>query len=278
MVHHHVIFPVGIQAATLANEIKAPLVVTEHWTIYNRRVRHDQPVGLKWISKRTLAQAKWICPVSQDLTATMQEYGLEGKYQVVPNVVDTEAFRMGEPSAGFHFLHISSLDDRHKNISGILHAWSEVFEKIPGSVLHIGGDGPYEHWSDVAARLGIPSTTIEFFGECTPAQVAERMAKAHCLVLFSRFENLPVVIVEAMAAGLPVISSHVGGIAEHLPQERGMLVRSESEDELQAALLAMPALWSTYDRSAIRAYALEHFSTKAVARAYDNVYRNAVSR
>ena len=276
VVHHHVTFPIGIQAAVLADEIKAPLVVTEHWTIYNKQVRRDQPIGLKRLSMRVLAQAKVICPVSEDLAATMQAYGLAGNYQVIPNVVDTEAFQIGTPANGFHFLHISSLDDRHKNISGILLAWTEVCSKIPGAVLHIGGDGPHLHWSDVVMRMGIPAESIEFFGECSVAEVAQRMRQAHCLVMFSRFENLPVVIVEAMAAGLPVITSDVGGISEHVHKERGMLVQSEREDELQAALLSMPALWSTYDRQRIRAYAQKHFSRESVARQYDAVYRAAI--
>lgn len=272
VVHHHVIFPKGAWAAQLAQQWNVPLVVTEHWTIYNTAVRRDQPWGLKWVSKRTTKSAARICPVSHDLANTMQAYGLAGEYTVVPNVVDTGLFKIGQPAPGFHFLHISSLEDRHKNISGMLRAWSKVYEKIPGAVLHIGGDGPYRQWQQTAADMGIPATSIAFFGECSPAEVATRMAEAHCLVMFSRFENLPVVIVEAMASGLPVISSRVGGIAEHLERERGMLVQSENEEELQAAFVAMHRLWGDYHRFDIRRYAEAQFSRAAVAAQYDAVY------
>lgn len=271
-IHHHVLFPAGWLAARLAQRWQVPLVITEHWTIYQTAIRNDQPRGLKVLSKWATRQAACICPVSEDLAQTMRAYGLSGRYCVVPNVVDTAQFRIGEPAPGFHFLHISSLEDRHKNIQGMLRAWAKVCEKLPGAVLHIGGDGPFGHWHQTAKEMGIPERSVAFFGECTPQEVAQRMAQAHCLVMFSRFENLPVVIVEALASGLPVISSKVGGIAEHVERERGMLVQSENEEELQAAFLAMHAMWGDFNRFDIRRYAQARFSREAVSEAYDAVY------
>jgi L-malate glycosyltransferase len=273
LIHHHVIYPAGIWAARLAHRWQLPLVVTEHWTIYNRQLRQDQPFWLRSISKYVAQRAAMICPVSLDLQQTMVNYGLKSNYQVIPNVVDGDLFQIGEPEAGFHFLHISSLEDRHKNIQGILRTWRSVIDKLPNAVLHIGGDGPHLMWSAYATELGIASHQIYFFGECSAEEVAHRMATAHCFLMFSRFENLPVVIVEAMASGLPVISSHVGGISEHINAQRGMLVKSEDESQLAAALVGMVALWPRYNRYEIRRYALEHFSKAAIAKKYSHTYQ-----
>jgi glycosyltransferase involved in cell wall biosynthesis len=278
LIHHHVIYPTGIWSARLARKWQVPLVVTEHWTIYNRQLRQDQPFWLRVISKYVAKHAAMICPVSLDLQQTMHNYGLKSNYQVIPNVVDTDLFRIGEPEAGFHFLHISSLEDRHKNITGILRTWRQVLDKLPQAVLHIGGDGPHLLWSAFAADLGIASHQIDFFGECSAEEVAQRMSKAHCFMMFSRFENLPVVIVEAMASGLPVISSHVGGISEHLNAQRGMLVDSEDEGQLAAALVGMVALWPHYNRFDIRRYAVEHFSKEAIAKKYSATYQAVLAR
>jgi glycosyltransferase involved in cell wall biosynthesis len=267
-----------LRAARLARKWQVPLVVTEHWTIYNRQLRQDQPFWLRVISKYVAKHAAMICPVSLDLQQTMHNYGLKSNYQVIPNVVDTDLFRIGEPEAGFHFLHISSLEDRHKNITGILRTWRQVLDKLPQAVLHIGGDGPHLLWSAFAADLGIASHQIDFFGECSAEEVAQRMSKAHCFMMFSRFENLPVVIVEAMASGLPVISSHVGGISEHLNAQRGMLVDSEDEGQLAAALVGMVALWPHYNRFDIRRYAVEHFSKEAIAKKYSATYQAVLAR
>lgn len=278
IVHHHVIYPIGILAASLAQEIHVPLVVTEHWTIYNKKVRSDQPKWLKWASKRVAAKASVICPVSVDLADTMMQFGLPSNYHVIPNVVDTAAFKIDQPAPGFHFLHISSLDERHKNISGILRAWAIVSRKMPDAKLHVGGDGPFEFWRSQAKAMDISDESIVFFGECTSQEVALRMNLAHCFVMFSRFENLPVVIVEAMSAGLPIISSQVGGIAEHVTKERGMLVRSEQEDELVAAMFAMRALWPDYNRFEIRQYAIKHFGQEAISCEYDGVYKRVLEK
>ena len=99
------------------------------------------------------------------------------------------------------------------------------------------------------------------------------MKQADGLVLFSRKENFPCVIAEAWASGIPVISTDVGGIAEHMDDSRGMLVKSGDENALAEAIVNLKKDW---DKDAIRKYAVDHFSVDAVARQYDEAYRIAL--
>ena len=274
VVHHNVLWPHSWQPRWLKSKFNLPYLVTEHWTGYdpvNASKRHSL---LLWMSKFGARKASFICPVTLDLQQKMVDFGIHGNYQVVPNVVDTRLFSLAKPNNDFvRFLHVSSLIDGHKNIGGILRVWKKISDQLPTVHLTLGGDGPVEHWQYYADSLGIRSDSIDFFGETTWEGVAQKMESSHALLLFSNYENLPCVIVEALACGLPVISTRVGGISEHISSERGILVERGDEDALQRSIETMANNIHTYDKSALRNYALERFSNEAVAAEFEKLYR-----
>lgn len=88
--------------------------------------------------------------------------------------------------------------------------------------LRLVGDGPLlEETKALASRLGIKDR-VEFSG--TRTDVAALLAQSDVFVLSSRFEGLPISILEAMRAGLPVVASDVGGVSELVDAETGILV------------------------------------------------------
>ena len=70
-----------------------------------------------------------------------------------------------------------------------------------------------------------------------------------------------------------MISTDVGGIAEHMDDSRGMLVKSGDENALADAIVGIKKDW---DKDAIRKYAVDNFSVDAVAKKYDEAYRIAL--
>lgn len=274
-VHHNVLWPHGWQPRWLHSKFKLPYIVTEHWTGYDPvNVGKRSPL-LAWMSKFGARKASFLCPVTLDLQQKMIDFGIHGNYRVVPNVVDTRLFSLAQPESDrVRFLHVSSLVDGHKNISGILRVWKKISDRLTAVHLTIGGDGPIEHWKQQAINLGIRPDSIDYFGETTWEGVAQKMESSHALLLFSNYENLPCVIVEALACGLPVISTRVGGISEHILAERGILVERGDENGLEHAIETMANNIHTYDKSALRNYALERFSNEAVAEAFEEVYRS----
>src|SRR4029079_10891945 len=98
------------------------------------------------------------------------------------------------------------------------------------------GDGPLGPVLREKVRAAGLDAHVSFEG--TVSQPEHLLARADLFVLSSLSEGLPVVILEAMAAGLPVISTRVGGVPEVLTPEAGWLCEPGRTDSLVAAILA----------------------------------------
>ena len=289
LVHLHVAFPAGRAARMLSERWGVPLVITEHWTAY-----HDSqyiPLWRRISMRRTAAHAASFCPVTDQLGEKMREFKMlnhsgTSVYTTVPNVVDTKMFKITSESRNksevLQILHVSSLDESQKNITGILHTLAHLKSSKPEFKFHanfVGGNDS-EKLSKLrkyAASLGLTEQCITFSGTLSNEAVAKCLQSVDVLVLFSRNENFPCVISEAWASGVPVISTDVGGISEHLVNDsgRGILIKSEDEAGLKEAILSIDNS-TNFKSEEIRKYATEHFSMEAVSKAFDNVYREAL--
>jgi len=283
VVHLHVAYPAGKAARTLARRWGIPLVVTEHWTAYHEEQRNTLPFWRRWSMRQTLKQAQLICPVSEDLARSIQNFGAASRFCVVPNVVDTELFQPETAPAHsaehpFQWLHISSLSDEQKNISGMIRAIQKLRQQTAANEtfeVQIVGDGNPEPHQALVDALDLQDC-ITVHGEVSLEEVAEKMRTADALLLFSRYENFPCVIPEAWASGIPVLSTDVGGIREHLTEDRGELIESEDEAALAKSMLHWMQSPNTFNQEDLRTHAMKHFSMAAVGKAYSDVYREAV--
>lgn len=280
LIHLHVAYPAGRAARMLARRWRVPLVLTEHWTAYHSEQRADLPLWRRLSMRKTGRSAAVVCPVSEDLASSMRAFGIDGRFTVVPNVVNTELFHPVETApkgTTFHVLHISSLRDDQKNISGLLRGVKAALDRCDTLRVSIIGDGDPEPHRAYARELGLDER-VEIAGEITLDEVAERMRASDALLLFSRYENFPCVIPEAWASGIPVISTDVGGIREHLTPERGALIASEDETALGDTLCDWATKGAPSEATHLRQHAESVFSTAAVARAYAAVYTEAITR
>jgi L-malate glycosyltransferase len=104
--------------------------------------------------------------------------------------------------------------------------------------------------------------------------LAERMRRADLFVLASRYENNPCVVLEALASGLPVVATRVGGVAEIVDRESGRLAEPLDPPGFAAAL--EDALGNDFDREAIAARARARFGRTAIANELAGVYGDLV--
>ena len=125
---------------------------------------------------------------------------------------------------------------------------------------------------------GLLNKNILIKPELPYSDVAKQMQESSALLLFSRFENLPCVLLEALCCGLPVISSDVGGIPEVITHKNGILVKSDDVDGLVNAMKSMIDNYSKFDREAIANDASRKFSYEVVAEKYLQVYKSLIEK
>ena len=129
---------------------------------------------------------------------------------------------------------------------------------------------------DLAPTITCDAVKDNKKGEKTPAEVCRAMQESHLFVLFSRYENAPVVLSECQAVGLPVVASRVGGIPEIVNAETGMLVPSEDEQTLAKTIDTMLDALPRYSAETIRRYG-EQYSQESVGKYLLKLYESVLS-
>ena len=220
-------------ARTLLRKEHIPFIIVEHWSGY--LPQNGQFMRQNWFKRRfyrrVAREASMILTVSHPLQQAMRDCGFEAKkWGTIDNVVDDFFYRQKTASLKDKrqktktLLHVSCFDEKAKNVKGLLRAAKMLSEKRKDWRLRLVGTGiDYQEVRAYAQSLDIPEGLLEWTGELTPLQVADEMHRADALVLSSRYETYGVVLAEAVAAGLPILSTPVG-IAEELadlivPQE-----------------------------------------------------------
>lgn len=274
LIHLHVAHPLGKVALLWHKRYGYPYILTEHWTIYQPQNKDILVGKLKKGIIRTANHASLIMPVSLDLQHCMEGHGVQNRFKVVYNSVDTNLFLPGRPlqAARKRMLHISTLRDEAKNFSGILRTVERLRQQRDDFELHVIHDYDAAGFKDFVQAHHLEDCVF-FHGKKASAEVAQAYRESDFLVLFSNFENLPCVITEAFASGIPVLSTAVGGIPEIITPERGILIPAGDEEALLQGMSGLLDHCREYNRDAIRNYALRTFAAPKIGRQIFDEYK-----
>lgn len=273
LIHANIVQNSMLFATYLRSRLGIPFVVSEHWSGLQKRNRHLLSKSKLAIAKFIANRAEYMIPVSTMLKNELQEAGIGKRFEVVENVVDTSLFKVKENNLDepFIFLHLSNLVSL-KNPQRIIKAAVRLREEFQNFELHIGGDGNIDKlntWIEEADAKQF----IKSFGEQTLSQVAEKMRKSTCFVLFSDYENLPCVLLESMSSGTPVISTNVGGVSEILKPEFGALINQTDEELYQAMKSALEGNLTSASSNLLHQHIEENYSKTKIAEKFDVIYR-----
>lgn len=235
----------GLLALWLKLRYRVPYIIVEHWSGYlNENFAFRG--GWHGALMRTIAKhAEGILPVSQKLEDAMKSCGIQNSHwQRIHNVVDdfffhpiTQLSIPPKPTNKYRLLHVSCFDEKAKNIQGLLRAARAVANQRQDFELVVVGTGiDYQVDRSYADKLDFPPEMLHFTGEQTPYEVAQWMQESDAFVLFSRYETYAVVLAEAVATGLPIISTSTAGIASELPDGCGVTIENENEEQLAVAI------------------------------------------
>ncbi len=283
IIHVNVLTRLGILALLYKVFTGKPYVITEHWTRYLPTTDTYHGFLRKILTKIVVRNASAVLPVTLNLQKAMESRGLKNRnYHVIPNVVDTEKFTPVERPGKNEkktIVHVSCFEDKQKNISGLLRVLKKLSELRQDWVCQMVGDGiHFDSLKKYAVDIELKEPFVIFNGLKEGEQLVNLMSTADFQVMFSRYENLPVVILESYSCGVPVLSTNVGGIYEHMNDDLGLLIPSEDEPALFEKLNYMLDNIEKFESQTIRKYAVEHFSKEVIGKQLYEVYRQIAEK
>jgi glycosyltransferase involved in cell wall biosynthesis len=227
VVYAHFLVPTGLIAALAG---RAPLVVTAH----GRDVRNVGSFpGIRAATRFVVRRAAAVVAVSEYLRTELEAKVPEAreKTHVVSSGVDLERFAPSEPPGKpTRFLCIGALTER-KNVVGLARA----FARLGVGELTFVGDGPLR--AELAGR-----DRVRLAGRVSHDAIPTRIAAAHVVCQPSYIEPLGQALLEAMACGRSVVATRIGGPAEFVTPEAGVLVDPADEASIAAGLERAAAL------------------------------------
>jgi len=230
VVYAHFLVPAGL-AGALAS--RAPLVVTAH----GQDVANvGERLGIASATRYVVRRAAAVISVSDWLRRRLEERipDARGKVEVVDSGVDLDRFRPSPaPEGPPAFLCVGSLTNR-KNVLRLAGA----FEGLGEGTLTFVGDGPLR--AQLEGRSG-----IELVGTVAYDEIPRRLAAARVVCGPSLVEPFGQALLEALAAGRPVVATREGGPPEFVPEDGGVLVDPLDEQSIldglrRAATLPCP--------------------------------------
>jgi len=274
LIDAHFAYPDGEAATRLGRWLELPVTITLRGT----EVPHSKIPALRPRLARTLEAAAYVFSVSDSLRRLAIELGVPTeKTEVVGNGVDTERFhpvgrtaarsRYGIPDNAQVLVSVGALVER-KGMHRVIDCLPALLKHHPKlHYLIVGGGSPEgdnrAELSAQVARLGLAGH-VHFLGALPPDEVKWPLSASDVFVLATRNEGWANVFLEAMACGLPVVTTDVGGNAEVVCRdELGSIVPFGDTAALQRALDA--ALTKNWDRTEILDYARANQWDKRVA-------------
>jgi glycosyltransferase involved in cell wall biosynthesis len=200
----NVLWRTGILAWLYQIFLNRPYIIIEHWSGYLPEGQGYKGYYLKHLTRLIADRAERILTVSDYLADSMRKLGLNNRYHVLPNVVDTDVFHPSvekDKDLPPYLLHVSNLATE-KNFDFVLALWQALRSTWPDLELRVAGAYKAE---DQKPYLGIAG--IHWLGFQEGQVLAGLYQRANALCMPSHFETFSIVIAEALACGCPVLAN-----------------------------------------------------------------------
>jgi glycosyltransferase involved in cell wall biosynthesis len=239
--------------------------------------RHSQAAHLsrrqRWLVRLvSLGNDRFIC-ISEDSARRAYAQGIsKHRIRVLHNGIDLDRFAFTGPSPDGPAVLVARLEPE-KDVGTLLRAVEVIARRRPDFRLEIAGDGSCRpDLESLSDRLGL-NGVVKFLGAVR--DVPGLLARARLFVLPSLTEGISLTLLEAMARGLPVVATEVGGNPEVVAAgESGLLVAAAAPQSLAEAVLS---LWTNEERcvgmgTAGRRRAEQHFDIRRMVAQYESMY------
>ncbi|QDQ99010.1 glycosyltransferase family 4 protein [Tomitella fengzijianii] len=261
----------------LAAAMRVPVVLHVHGAGFSE-FYSGHGILIRAYIRATLVRADRVVALGDSWARRLQRIAPASRIIVIPNAVRVR--RTSEDPVSDRTVRVLFLGRvrEYKGVFALLDAWRIVQAAQGRRVrLTIAGDGELGAARSRAQDLGLDDA-VDFPGWVNPDEVEELLEHSRILVLPSRYEGQPFAVIEAMAHGLCVVASEVGGVPELIADGCGILIPPDDVEALAAALNLVLADRELRKRTGAAAYARARacYDADVVWRRIDAMYRDLV--
>lgn len=291
-VHAHELYPSGEAARRLAEKTGLPYVLTVHGSdLYLNLGNPRWKAGVLAAARDASAL---VCVGSRLAADCVELLGADpARILVVPNTYNVERFLLTEASSGcrnsnaendgasglaepLRLLSVGRLSPE-KGHEVLLQAFFKLRAQGMNATLTLVGDGSERiRLTELASSLGL-GDRVRFTGVLLDDDLAEAMHAADIFVLPSHSEGFGVVLIEALATGLPVVATRSGGPEDIVDGENGVLVDVGDPSALAAGIADVAARLTDFDAATIAERTAQRYSPAAVGERLVALYREVVA-
>lgn len=251
IIHGHGDGPITMLGWTIAKRKNIPFILSHH-TFWNNYMHYFpggkiiNPDVVKKFTKLFANSCSYIISPSGLAKRELRKYGVTKPITVIPHGLDLTNYTKGDstflhkkakiPKDNKILLFVGRLG-KEKSIELLLKSFRIIHESMPNTSFVLVGEGPQRKvLENLAQELGI-SKNIHFFGEIDYKKIPSVFHSADLFLFSSKTETLGKVIIEAMAAGLPVVTLNIAPFKEMITQgKEGFLVQFNAASIARAAL------------------------------------------
>lgn len=272
IIHAHSALWGGYAACLISEKYDIPYVLTEHSSAFVLKNIDQWKISY---AAEAFGKAQKVFAVSKFFADSLKYY-TDREIKVIPNMVDTDLFKPVEKErqAGpksFQFCSVAGLN-KNKGMDKVIRAFSRAFGGNPDIKLNIGGGGPeIENLKELIKELKLENT-VTLKGALQREEVRALMQESQCFVLASEYETFGVVIIEALACGIPVISTRCGGPEEVVTEEVGILTEKNNIEALGQAMEKIYNNYEGYNNRNIANYIINNYGRAIIANNIEKEY------
>lgn len=274
LIHANWGYPDGVAVSSLHRWLKIPYVITEHQgsiaDLLNKKYYN-------LLISRAYRNSKKMILVSKALIEPLKlAKGRIPDPVILPNGLDPSKFEPALKSVRpSKLLYIGNLFWA-KGVQFLIQAMAILKSQGHDFSLDIIGSGAYgRELEQLASKLNVRDR-VSFEGVVLPDRIPELLTLHDALVLPTLKESFGIVLIEALAAGLPVISTCSGGPEHIVSPEVGILVKPGSGKSLSEGILQLLNKWDDFEPERIREYCRNHYDIRQISPKLAQIYREAV--
>ncbi|AID44901.1 glycosyl transferase, group 1 [Candidatus Arthromitus sp. SFB-mouse-Japan] len=275
ILHFHSCFWAGICGPYIKKKFNIPYVLTEHTGInYSNKIKRSY---LKYIYD-AYNNADKLISVSNSLKRELKEF-VGNDISVIHNFIDGNKFNIVtgiRSNFKFTFFTLGFLV-KGKGFENLIDSCEYLIGKGYDFVLEIGGDGYLRNELEKKIIDKKLCNYVKFLGILNRDEVVFYMNKCDAFILASSYETFGVVYIEALACGKPVIGVKNGGAEDIIIDDVGILVDTNSKDNLSKAIVEMILNINKYKYTTIRSYFLNNFEKSIIIDKLKDVYVTCLS-